>query len=150
TADATLNTDFAQVEVDEQQINLTRFSLFFPEKRDFFLEGRGIFDFGRVTAGGDTPSLFYSRRIGLNQGRSVPLRVGGRLTGKAGKFGVGLMNIQTGDESVTGTPSTNFTVARVKRDILRRSSIGAIVTNRSVTTSGAGSNQAAGLDAAFS
>jgi hypothetical protein len=150
TADVTYNTDFAQVEVDEQQVNLTRFSLFFPEKRDFFLEGRGVFDFGRVAAGGDTPSLFYSRRIGLNRGRAVPLNVGGRLTGKAGKFGLGLMNIQTGDEQVAGTPATNFTVLRIKRDILRRSSIGAIVTSRSRSNVARGSNQAVGVDAAFS
>ena len=150
TADATYNTDFSQVEVDEQQVNLTRFSLFFPEKRDFFLEGRGLFDFGRGTAGGDTPSLFYSRRIGLNQGRAVPLRLGGRLTGKAGKLGLGMLNIQTADEPLSGTPPTNFTVIRVKRDILRRSAIGAMVTNRSVSNIAAGSNQALGVDAAFS
>ena len=150
TADATYNTDFSQVEVDEQQVNLTRFSLFFPEKRDFFLEGRGLFDFGRGTAGGDTPSLFYSRRIGLNQGRAVPLRLGGRLTGKAGKLGLGMLNIQTADEPLSGTPPTNFTVIRVKRDILRRSAIGAMVTSRSVSNIAAGSNQALGVDAAFS
>ena len=101
TADFTYNTDFAQVEVDEQQVNLTRFSLFFPEKRDFFLEGRGIFDFGRggASSGGgiggasspSTPFLFYSRRIGLNRGRVVPIEVGGRVTGKVGKYGVGLV-----------------------------------------------------------
>ncbi len=162
TADVTVNTDFAQVEVDEQQVNLTRFNLSFPEKRDFFLEGRGIFDFGRggpttSLAGASgasnslTPSLFYSRAIGLNAGRVVPLRAGGRVTGKAGKYSIGLLNIETGEEEVAKTPATNFTVARVKRDILRRSSIGMMVTNRSESNvvSGA-SNLAYGADAAFS
>jgi hypothetical protein len=165
TADFTFNTDFAQVEIDEQQVNLTRFSLFFPEKRDFFLEGRGIFDFGRGGAafggggpggvGGqaalsDTPYLFYSRRIGLNGGRVVPIDVGGRLTGKAGPYAIGIVNIQAGDEPVSLTRETNFTVLRVKRDILRRSTIGAMFTNRSVAVSSPGSNQAYGVDAALS
>jgi hypothetical protein len=160
TADFTYNTDFAQVEIDEQQVNLTRFNLFFPEKRDFFLEGRGIFDFGRGGAAGganpqtatnsDTPYVFYSRRIGLNRNRVVPIDVGGRLTGKVGKFAVGVMNIQGGDEPVSGTRPTNFTVLRVKRDVLRRSSVGAMFTNRSVSTVAAGSNQAYGVDGALS
>jgi hypothetical protein len=158
TTDFTVNTDFAQVEIDEQQVNLTRFSLFFPEKRDFFLEGRGIFDFARGGAGAqqgqaqttDTPYLFYSRRIGLNKSRIIPIDAGGRLTGKIGKYGLGLMNIQTGDESVSATEPTNFSVVRVKRDVLRRSAIGAMLTNRSVSTVTAGSNQAYGLDGAFS
>ncbi len=158
TADLTVNTDFAQVEVDEQQVNLTRFSLFLPEKRDFFLEGRGNFDFGRGSGGGggpgggggsDTPTLFYSRRIGLNRGRVVPIDVGGRLTGKMGKWGVGAVNIQAGDEANSLTEATNFTVLRVKRDILRRSTIGAIFTHRSVGAVRPGDNQAYGVDAAF-
>ena len=109
TADFTVNTDFAQVEIDEQQVNLTRFSLFFPEKRDFFLEGRGIFDFGR---GGVTGGAVRRRRQRPAASRtcstagasasiaaaSIPIDVGGRLTGKVGTFGVGVMNIQTGDE----------------------------------------------------
>jgi len=158
TADLTVNTDFAQVEIDEQQVNLTRFNLFLPEKRDFFLEGRGLFDFGRGGSSGgsfgtttsDQPYLFYTRRIGLNRGRVVPIDVGGRLTGKIGAFGVGVMNIQAGDEGTSGTPATNFTVVRAKRDILRRSTIGAIFTNRneSSVTAG-GDNQAYGVDAAF-
>ena len=161
TADLTVNTDFAQVEIDEQQVNLTRFNLFLPEKRDFFLEGRGLFDFGRGGASGggnpgggggssDTPYLFYTRRIGLNRSRVVPIDVGGRLTGKIGAFGVGVMNIQAGDESVSASPATNFTVLRVKRDILRRSTIGAMFTNRNKLTSNQpGDNQAFGVDAAF-
>jgi hypothetical protein len=160
TADISYNTDFAQVEVDEQQVNLTRFVLSFPEKREFFLEGRGIFDFGRGGsspgggggggAGGLTPTLFYSRRIGLNRNRVIPIDLGGRVTGKIGDFGVGVMNIQAADESASETPATNFTVVRVKRDILRRSSVGALFTNRSVSAVGPGGNQAYGADAAFS
>jgi hypothetical protein len=160
TADLTYNTDFAQVEVDEQQVNLTRFNLVFPEKREFFLENRGLFNFAQFpTTGGsggssssqDTPSLFYTRRIGLNGGRVVPIDVGGRLTGKLGGLGIGALNIETGDEPASGTPATNFTVLRVKRDILRRSSIGAMFTNRSQSSvAPGGSNQAAGVDATFS
>ena len=172
TADFTYNTDFAQVEVDEQQVNLTRFSLFFPEKREFFLEGRGIFDFGRGATlrtggggggggrrpgggggfggGGDVPTIFFSRRIGLEAGQTVPIRGGGRLTGKAGKFSVGALNIQTDDAPSAAAVATNFTVVRVKRDILRRSRIGGIFTGRTVSTAGPGSNEVYGLDAAFS
>jgi hypothetical protein len=94
--------------------------------------------------------MFYSRRIGLNRGRVVPIDVGGRLTGKVGAWGVGILNIQTGDESVSASPSTNFTVARIKRDILRRSTIGAMFTNRNQLTSNQpGDNRAYGVDAAF-
>ena len=170
TADFTYNTDFAQVEVDEQQVNLTRFSLFFPEKREFFLEGRGIFDFGRgfifgglagpggggrpgsggFFGGGDVPTVFFSRRIGLDAGQTVPIPGGGRLTGKVGDFTIGALNIQTDDVPSAGAASTNFTVLRLKRDILRRSRIGGIFTGRSVSTVGDGSNEAFGLDAAFS
>ena len=170
TADFTYNTDFAQVEVDEQQVNLTRFSLFFPEKRDFFLEGRGIFDFGRPAGqrtsrggrrqggprgsgffgSGDVPVVFFSRRIGLNEGQTVPILGGGRLTGKAGAFSIGALNIQTDGARGASAVATNFTVLRLKRDILRRSRIGGIFTGRSVSTVGNGSNEAYGLDAAFS
>ena len=170
TADFTYNTDFAQVEVDEQQVNLTRFSLFFPEKREFFLESRGTFDFGRGVAfgglggpggggrpgsggffgGGDVPTIFFSRRIGLESGHTVPILGGGRLTGKTGPFTVGALNIQTDDIATSGIAGTNFTALRLKRDILRRSSIGGIFTNRSVSLEGDGSNQAFGVDGVFS
>ena len=162
TADFTYNTDFAQVEVDEQQVNLTRFSLFFPEKREFFLEGRGIFDFGRRAGsfrgggrgggGGSSskPTVFFSRRIGLSGGRAVAIEGGGRLTGKIGRFSIGALNIQTADEPTVGALTTNFTVVRVKRDILRRSRIGLLFTRRSISTVGAGSNEAYGVDTAFS
>ncbi|MEQ1573538.1 MAG: DUF5916 domain-containing protein, partial [Vicinamibacterales bacterium] len=108
TADFTYNTDFAQVEADEQQVNLTRFSLFFPEKREFFLENQGLFSFasgGNTTINAtsaqnsDTPTLFYSRSIGLDAGREVPIEGGGRLSGRVGRYSVGLLNIQTGDVS---------------------------------------------------
>ena len=170
TADLTLNTDFAQVEVDEQQVNLTRFNLFFPEKREFFLEGRGIFDFARgggpstrdsalrqiggggrrsAFSGGNAPTLFYSRRIGLEEKTVVPIVGGGRITGKVGAFDVGALNIQTGDEATSGAVPTNFTVVRLKRDILRRSSVGALFTNRSVSVAGDGANRVFGADATF-
>ena len=157
TADLTVNTDFAQVEVDEQQVNLTRFNLFFPEKRDFFLEGLGIFAFaGRASAGlaagtGDTPYLFFSRRIGLDGGREMPLRAGGRLTGKVAGVTLGVLNVQTGNNDLTALEeSSNFTVIRGKRDILRRSSIGGMFTHRSATPGAVGSNDGYGVDATFS
>jgi Domain of unknown function (DUF5916) len=156
TADVTLNTDFAQVEVDEQQVNLTRFNLFFPEKRDFYLENLGVFAFaGRASAGlaagsGDTPYLFFSRRIGLDRLRETPQLAGGRLTGKVGATTLGLLNVQTGDNDAVGVEGANFTVLRAKRDILRRSSIGAMYTHRTVTPGREGSNSGFGIDATFS
>jgi hypothetical protein len=155
TADLTVNTDFAQVEVDEQQVNLTRFSLLYPEKRDFFLEGRGLFDFARQGQANSstsvTPQLFYSRRIGLNGSRIIPIDVGGRLTGKVGRYGIGVMNIMTRDDDASGTPRTDFTVLRLKRDVLRRSTIGLLLTDRTESTVVRGSsNLAYGADAGFS
>ena len=92
TLDATVNTDFAQVEVDEQQVNLDRFNLFFPEKRPFFLENAGFFTMGSP---GEV-ELFFSRRIGIGpEGGVVPILAGGRLSGKVGGFNVGLLNMQT-------------------------------------------------------
>ena len=152
TADLTVNTDFAQVEADEQQVNLTRFSLFFPEKREFFLENDTLFAFGgasRFGNVGNTPVLFYSRQIGLNRGLAVPIDAGGRVTGRLGKFSIGGLNVQTHREPVSSAVSTNFAVLRVKRDILRRSSLGALFTRRSVSTRGPGSNDAYGVDGAF-
>jgi len=154
TADLTVNTDFAQVEADEQQINLTRFSLFFPEKREFFLENQGTFAFGGAggTMGdsGDTPIMFYSRRIGLGpQGQQVPILAGGRLTGRTGRYTLGVLDIQTRDKPSVFADATNFSVVRVKRDILRRSSIGAIATARSVAQARPGSNQLFGFDGTF-
>ena len=163
TADLTYNTDFAQVEVDEQQVNLTRFSLFFPEKREFFLEGQGIFEFGGgfrrdpttfyfrgQRFGGEVPVLFFSRRIGLEDGQTVPIRGGGRVTGKVGPYSIGLLDVQTGEEAVSGAVPTNFSVVRVKRDVLRRSSVGGMFTGRSVSTEGPGANYVYGVDGVFS
>jgi len=155
TADFTVNPDFAQVEADEQQINLTRFSLFFPEKREFFLENQGTFGFGGVRTSGrqaggtDTPVLFYSRRIGLSEGQAAPLRAGGRLTGRVGRFSLGLLNMQAPKDPLSGARSTSFSVVRVRRDLLRRSSIGAMFTGRSAREQGAGTNEAYGVDGAF-
>jgi len=155
TADLTLNTDFAQVEVDEQQVNLTRFNLFFPEKRDFFLENLGVFAFaGRASAGlaagtGDTPYLFFSRRIGLDDVRTVPLRVGARMTGKSGRLTYGLLDVHTGDDSTHTVDPANFLVFRAKRDIFRRSSIGGMVTHRTTTPGVLGTNEGYGVDTAL-
>ncbi|HSR43555.1 MAG TPA: DUF5916 domain-containing protein, partial [Longimicrobiales bacterium] len=120
TLDLTLRTDFSQVEVDQEQVNLTRFGLFFPEKRDFFMENAGIFTFGDLTErsyrlGASTRdfTLFHSRRIGLDDGRPVPILGGGRLTGRVGEFELGLLNMQT-EESGALSPE-NFTVARLRR-----------------------------------
>jgi uncharacterized protein DUF5916 len=155
TADVTYNTDFAQVEEDEQQVNLTRFSLFFPEKRDFFLEGQGIFNFGapvreNQSFGGATslmPLMFFSRRIGLSGNQEVPILAGSRVTGRAGRNAVGLLNIETKASEQAGAAATNFSVVRVRRDILRRSAIGLIGTNRAPGLSANDSNQVVGVDA---
>jgi hypothetical protein len=152
-ADLTVRTDFAQVEEDQQQVNLTRFSLFFPERRDFFLEGQGLFNFGSGQRGGDgssgpslTPVVFYSRRIGLSSAaQSVPIEAGGRLTGRIGKYSVGLLNIQTDESRVASAPATNFSVVRLRRDVLRRSNVGLILTHRAPNASV--SNSVFGVDA---
>ena len=158
-ADVTVNTDFAQVEADEQQVNLTRFGLFFPEKREFFLENQGVFSFGGTATGlpgGDdnVPILFYSRRIGLAERGGVtaeaPIAAGGRLTGRSGRFSIGALNIRTSDQPATGSAATSFTVVRVKRDVLRRSSVGALVARRSVSRRRPGANGTYGLDGTFS
>jgi len=158
TLDVTVNTDFAQVEVDEQQVNLTRFNLLFPEKREFFLEGRGVYDFGIARSGssgpgggsGAAPTLFYSRRIGLQGSTPVQVLAGGRLTGKVGAFDIGLLSIQTDDDAAIRAVSTNFTVARVRRDLFGRGSVGALFENRSESIAAPGeSNRAWGLDGEF-
>src|SRR5262249_26268644 len=157
TTDFTYNTDFAQVEADEQQVNLTRFSLFFPEKREFFLENQGTFSFGGAAPMGgggsgntsDTPILFYSRRIGIEQGHVVPIEAGGRLTGRVGRYTLGALNLQADEQPASGSRATNFSVVRIKRDVLRRSSIGTIFTRRSARPGTPGSNTAYGIDGTF-
>ena len=162
--DFTVNTDFSQVEADEQQVNLTRFSLFFPEKRDFFLENVGMFDFGSTGGGGGggfgagavfygsrlsrVPQmrLFFSRRIGLSdEGQAIPIVAGTRLSGRAGAYSVGAMNIQQGD--TPGVESANVTALRVRRDILTNSDIGAVLLNKD--EAGPSYNRMAGVDANF-
>jgi hypothetical protein len=152
TGDFTYRTDFAQVEADEQQVNLTRFSLFFPEKREFFLENQGLFGFGGASAaaGGDVPVLFYSRRVGLHGTQSVPIQAGGRLTGRLGRFSVGALSIQSENDQRSGTAGANVAVMRVKRDLFRRSSVGAIVTRRTGTQGGTSHGETYGMDGSFS
>ena len=114
-------------------MNLTRFSLFFPEKREFFLENRSTFEFGG--GGSDTPILFHSRLIGIQEQehRVVPVRGGGRLTGRIGGFDLGVIRMRTGAEEVSGALPTDFSVVRLKRNIPRSSSIGVVMTRRSVS-----------------
>ncbi len=148
TLDATINTDFAQVEADVEQINLTRFPLFFPEKREFFLESANTFQFGEPAFFGPPGLLlFFSRRIGIEGNPSnpvlVPLLAGGRVTGKVGRYTVGLIEILTDEES--SIPKAHFSVMRLSRDIFQRSRIGFMFTNRA--NIGEEQNQAYGVDA---
>ena len=140
TADVTYNTDFAQVEADEEQVNLTRFSLFFPEKRPFFLEGAGLFDFGIPRSSYRRPPpmlLFYSRRIGLAEGNAIPIIFGGKASGKVGSYGVGFLNVLTDEFHEANTeddpldvPRTNYSVMRITKDIASGSRIGMIAVNK--------------------
>ena len=152
TADFTVNTDFAQVEADEEQVNLTRFDLFFPEKRPFFLENASMFQFGAP----QQIDLFFSRRIGLAGGLPIDILGGARLSGKVGGFNVGVLNMQTDEAFDTRaqrviTQANNFGVVRMQREV-GRSNIGAIFVNRQGTGGLAPSNdynRAYGLDAAW-
>ena len=153
--DVSYNTDFAQVEADQEQVNLTQFSQFFPEKREFFLEGAQLFDFGEAATirGGDVrpPTLlFYSRRIGLENSRPVPILFGGKLSGKAGRTSIGALNVLT-DAAILPPDSTrversNFSVLRVKRDVLARSNVGMIFVDKQTGSA----NRAGGVDFSFS
>jgi len=166
TWDFTYNTDFSQVEADEQQVNLTRFSLFFPEKRDFFLENSGIYQFGpgnergggggggggggvgggRQNAQQNDLILFFSRRIGIGDaGNEIPILGGTRLTGRVGGVTIGALSLQQDGQGAT--PSTNFTALRVRSDIFANSDIGLMFLNKEPT--GALYNRAAGADANF-
>jgi len=169
TLDATVNTDFSQVEADEQQVNLTRFSILFPEKREFFLENSGIFQFGlpstgTAAVGGASPAasgrqnlppdlkLFFSRQIGLSDaGAAIPIVVGSRVTGRAGRYSVGALNIQQRAQSPV--PATNFTAVRLDRAVLANSDIGVMLLNKDAGDAGdAGGdayNRVAGVDANF-
>ena len=143
TADLTFNTDFAQVEADQEQVNLTRFSLFFPEQRPFFLEGASIFEVGIPRTSFRRPPpllLFYSRRIGLAEERAIPLLGGGKVTGKIGPYGIGILNVltdkfeddgtETSEADIFNEPRTNYSVVRVNRDIFSGSTVGAILVNK--------------------
>jgi hypothetical protein len=147
TLDLTVNTDFAQVEADQQQINLTRFSLFFPEKREFFLENAAIFEFGKSArewgSSGRDVIAFFTRRIGIDQSQLVPIWGGARFSGTAGKYRVGLLSMQADDFETTH--STNFSVARVRRDILGSSNFGGIFINK--RAGGGQFNRTFGVDA---
>ena len=158
TADLTFNTDFAQVEADQEQVNLTRFSLFFPEQRPFFLEGASIFDVGIPRPSFRRPPpllLFYSRRIGLAKGHAIPILGGGKMTGKIGPYDIGILNVLTNafkDEAFDfgqppiDEPRTNYSVVRVNRDILKGSTVGGIFINKQDIDA---YNRTAGLDFSY-
>jgi hypothetical protein len=160
TWDFTVRTDFAQVEADEQVVNLSRFSVFFPEKRDFFIENSGVFGFGvaQTQAGGgggggrsDTAArndviLFYSRQIGLSQTfDAIPIVAGTRLTGRVGRYSVGALNIQ--QEALGVTPATNFTALRLRRDLFANSDVGVMVLSKEAN--GPAFNRVVGADGNF-
>lgn len=133
--DVTVNTDFAQAEVDNEQVNLTRFALFFPEKREFFLENSGQFAVGTVNSTGRIASLFFSRRIGISDSREqVPILGGARLTGKIGQNNIAIMDLQTDD--LGDVPGENFLVARYSRDLFGQSQIGGLLINKEARRGG--------------
>ena len=148
-AEFTVNPDFAQADVDEAVVNLTRFPLFFPEKREFFLEGAGVFDFslgGRRGGGTERVlQMFFSRRIGLTTNRRpAPILAGAKMTGRVAGLGLGLLSVQTDD--FEGQPGHNYTVLRVKKNVLARSNVGAFLTSRQADA-GADYNRIAGAEA---
>lgn len=152
TMDLTYNTDFSQVEVDQEQLNLTRFSLFFPERREFFIENSGSFTFGdvqernyRMGSSLSDFSLFNSRRIGLtSDGRPLPILGGARVTGRAAGVEVGALSMRT--RAGLGRPAEEFAVARLRRNVFGNSDVGVVVLNRNPVDSG-GANLSYGLDA---
>ena len=165
--DFTYNTDFAQVEDDEAQVNLTRFSVLFPEKRDFFLEGQDVFNFAGAGAnqggggqgptaipmggggGGSsnvTPIVFFSRRIGLQNGQVIPILGGARLLGRGNGFQVGALQMRTEEIGTAAAPASDFSVLRVNRDILKRSRVGLIATRRGPGASGGDAGYSYGVD----
>ncbi len=147
--DLTYNTDFAETEVDALQVNLTRFSLFFPEKREFFLENAGIFEFGPGYTGSGAPlfKAFFSRRIGISgSGAEVPIEWGARLTGRVGEWSVGLLDVQTDETALADgstEPSTNWGTFRLTRNLGRRSLLGLVVTQKDEDEN---TNQTYGVD----
>ena len=150
-ANLTVNTDFAQAEVDQRQTNLTRFSLFFPEKRDFFLDGSLFFNFadggsGNGFGGGGVDlAPFFSRRIGLDdRGTPQAINFGSKLTGQAGAFDVGVLHVQTREEAAT--PGEDVSVMRLKRRFFQQSYIGGIYTRRAARGAGIADRHTAGVD----
>ncbi len=164
TLDVTALTDFSQVEVDQEQVNLTRFSLFFPEQRDFFLENDGIFSLGDVSmrnyrTGSSSREfrLFHSRRIGLSDDRRpIPIGGGARLTGRVGDVELGLLNMQTRASGSAATddlvPAENFSVVRLRKAVFGNSDVGAMFINRQGTSGDLVGvyNRAFGVDANLS
>ncbi len=152
TLDLTYNTDFSQVEVDQQVVNLTRFGVLFPERREFFIENAGSFTFGdvvernyRMGASLSDFSLFNSRQIGLTpDGLPIPIVGGGRLTGRAGSFEFGVLDMQT--QRAGATPAENFAVARARANLFGNSDVGLLFTNRQAADTGA-YNRSFGVDA---
>jgi hypothetical protein len=155
TLDLTYNTDFSQVEVDQQQVNLTRFSLFFPEKREFFLENAGVFEFGdqgqpnqRSGATNRDFTLFHSRRIGLTpDGNPLPILGGGRVSGAVGRVNLGLLTMQTRGEG--DFEPENFTVARVRGELAPGLTAGGIFVNRTATSGPDAHNRSYGADVSW-
>lgn len=153
TLDATVNTDFSQVEVDQLQVNLTRFSLFFSERREFFIENAGVFTFGdvqerNVKTGASLSdfTFFNSRQIGLSpDGRPIPILGGVRLTGRIGGLDAGLLEMQT--EGALGRPAENFAVVRFKRNLFGSSDVGVLLANRQATEGPAAWSRSYGVDA---
>ena len=139
----TINPDFAEIEADTRQVNLTRFDLFFPEKRPFFTDGANFFDFGLDLREEFIP--FYSRRVGLFDDRIIPITAGLKTVGRAGPWGVGALDVQTRD--VTGVPATNLAAGRFTYDVNSNLRVGAIATNGN--PNGRTSNTLAGLDAVW-
>jgi hypothetical protein len=141
--DLTANTDFAQAEIDDERVNLTRFSLFYPEKREFFLENAGVFDFGIRGDPSEPPPflMFFSRRIGIADDGAVPLLGGARLTGRLGRQSLGVLDVVT--EPAFGAPRTNHAVVRLKRDVGGAGYVGAMVTDQ---RSSSGWSTAGGVD----
>jgi hypothetical protein len=146
-ASITVNTDFAETEVDERQINLTRFPLFYPEKRAFFLEGAGVFDVAGL--GGFHIDLlpFFTRRIGLYEGQHVPILAGAKVVGRQSDYNIGILDVQTRDLKDSPLTGQNLLAARVSRNLFTQSWIGAIVTNGN--PAGTGGNNLLGADARF-
>ncbi len=146
----TVNTDFAETEVDERQINLTRFPLFFPERRDFFLQDAGLFEFGpNASGGGDGGTAlipFFSRRIGLSEdGREIPILAGAKLTGRAGEYGIGVLDVQT--DELDELDGQNLFAGRITRNVGEQSTVGAILTNGD--PQGEADNRVYGFDASY-